>query len=104
MVRDPVARDPAHGQPGRRDKWAKHKSETGDAFDAFGKPVPTERQVAALDCAVEVMGADPDLADPIIQRAARYIESDEPLYAFTVLQNIVDLTGAYRLVAVMCTD
>lgn len=73
-------------------------------FNALGKPVPTIRQVAALDCAVDVMGVDPKLADPVIRDAARYIELDKPWQALQVLRNIVDLTGAYRLMAVMCTD
>ena len=44
------------------------------------------------------------LADPCIRNAARYVELDDPDKALTVLQNITDLTGAYRLLAVMCTD
>jgi hypothetical protein len=71
-------------------------------FDAFGHPVPTERQVDALDTAVEVIGVSAMLADPVIQEAARYIALDEPAHALTVLRNIVDLTGAYRLMSVMC--
>ena len=74
------------------------------AEKAFGRPVPTIRQVAALDCAADVIGIDPMLADPVIQTAARYVELDAPDKALTVLQNITDLTGAYRLLAVMCTD
>lgn len=74
------------------------------AENAFGRPVPTGRQVAALDCAVEVFGIDQFLADPVIRRAAQYVERDEPDKALTALQNIVDLTGAYRLLAVMCTE
>lgn len=31
------------------------------------------------------------------------MELDDPYNALTVLQNIVDLTGAYRLLAVMLT-
>ena len=72
--------------------------------NAFGHTVPTVRQVAALDCAVEIIGVDAMLADPVIRNAARYIELDRPLYALTALQNIVDLTGAYRLLAVLCTE
>lgn len=77
---------------------------TPTAENAFGKPVPTERQVAALDCAVESIGVDALLADPIIRDAARYVELDQPDNALTVLRNIVDLTGAYRLLAVLCTE
>ena len=74
------------------------------AGNAFGQPVPTVRQVAALDCAADVIGIDPMLADPVIRTAARYVELDQPDKALTVLQNITDLTGAYRLLAMMCTD
>lgn len=77
---------------------------TPTAENAFGKPVPTGRQVAALDCAVESMGVDALLADPIIGDAARYVELDQPGNALTVLRNVVDLTGAYRLLAVLCTE
>lgn len=76
---------------------------TDSGFNAFGKPVSTERQVDALDAAVESIGIDPMLADPVIRTAARYIERDEPDRALTVLRNITDLTGAYRLLAAMCT-
>lgn len=72
-------------------------------FAAFGFPVPTERLVAALDVAVEVIGVDPMLADPVIRESARYVELDDSYSALTVLRNIVDLTGAYRLLAVMLT-
>ena len=34
------------------------------AGNAFGQPVPTVRQVAALDCAADVIGIDPMLATP----------------------------------------
>jgi hypothetical protein len=71
---------------------------------AFGRPVPTVRQVAALDTAVEVIGIDQMLADPVIRDAARYIEKDQPDKALSVLRNITDMTGAYRLLAVMCTE
>ncbi len=73
-------------------------------FNAFGKTVPTERQVAALDTAVEVIGVDSMLADPVIRDAARYVERDEIDKALLVLRNVVDLTGAYRLLAVLCAE
>lgn len=73
-------------------------------FNAFGKPVPVERQVAALDCAVENLGRDAFLADPVISKAAEYVARDEIDEALWVLMNIIDRTGAFRLLAVMCTD
>lgn len=71
--------------------------------NAFGQPVPLIRAVNTLDVAVETMGCDPLLADPTITWACKYIEQDEPGKALTVLQNIVDITGAYRLLATLCT-
>jgi hypothetical protein len=82
---------------------SKFKTPAPSSENAFGKPVPTERQVDALDTAVEVIGVSALLADPIIREAARYVELDEPGDALTVLRNITDLTGAYRLLAVLCT-
>lgn len=78
--------------------------EQGDGFNAFGYPVPTERQVAALDTAVEQIGVSDMLADPVIREASRYVELDEPEKALLVLRNITDLTGAYRLLAVLCAE
>jgi hypothetical protein len=72
-------------------------------MNAFGRPVPLARQCEALDVAVEVIGVDPLFADPIIREAARCLERDRADQALLILRNIVDLTGAYRLVAVMCT-
>lgn len=84
--------------------YAKAGGQPASGFDAFGRTVPTERQVDALDTAVEQFGVDALLADPIIRDAARYVELDQPDNAMLVLRNITDLTGAYRLLAVLCTD
>ena len=79
-------------------------SDIPSGFDAFGHAVPVERQVAALDTAVEVIGMSAMLADPVIREASRYVELDQPDKALIVLRNIVDQTGAYRLLAVLCTE
>lgn len=75
-----------------------------DGFSAFGHPVPVERQVAALDTAVESIGTSAMLADPVIREASAWVERDEPDKAMLVLRNITDLTGAYRLLAVLCAE
>ena len=77
---------------------------SNDGFNAFGHKVPTERQVAALDTAVEAIGVDQMLADPVIREAAVWVDRDQPDKAMIVLRNVVDLTGAYRLLAVLCTE
>lgn len=96
-----------YGGSGRKppppDKDGNRPWPKGDGDNAFGYPVSTERQVAALDTAVDIFGCDPMVADPVITRAARYIASDEIDNALWTLECIADLTGAYRLLAVMCT-
>lgn len=76
----------------------------GNGFNQFGYPVSTARQVAALDCAVEVMGVCDLEADPVIREAALRIKRDDIEGAMRVMRNIVDETGVYRLLAVMCCD
>lgn len=75
----------------------------GDGDNAFGYPVSTERQVAALDCAIEQMGCGRYLADSVIREAAEYVAADRADAALRTLMVAVDLTGAYRLLAMLCT-
>lgn len=73
-----------------------------DGFDAFGKPVSTARQAEAVEVAIG-FGVGPFLADGAIQEAAMYVERDDIEAALKTLYSICDLTGAYLLLAVMCT-
>lgn len=73
-------------------------------FNAFGKPVPTERACTALEVAVEEFGCEAPMADRVITTACRYIEADDINEAMAWLVCLTDLTGAYRLLATLCTD
>ena len=75
----------------------------GDGFNAFGYPVSTERQAEAADVMVEQFGCKPLAADAAVREAAAYIEEDNPAAAIMALTCVCDITGAYRIIAVLCT-
>lgn len=73
--------------------------ETG--FNAMGKPIPEHRKQAAYDCAkaIGVESADDRMA--LVGTMANYLERDRPYEAQQAALKHVDLTGAYRLMAVL---
>jgi hypothetical protein len=104
---------------------------TDDGFAAFGKPVPWERKSAALAHVREMApGCTTEAAVQLIDRVSRCIERDDPYAALrhashaewavheSKLQEsadvarsldpdqmlVLDVTGAYRLLAALCTD
>lgn len=80
-----------------------HRTENGptDGFNAFGKPVPIHRREAA-DVHLREMGIT-DTQDRwnCIQTISEQIQRDEPYDAMATATRYVDLTGAYRLLAVL---
>lgn len=76
-----------------------------DWFDALGKPVPYGHRARAADQARE-MGLDLDGRGEVefIGPIARAIENDRPNRALEHACKRLDLTGAYRLLAYLCTD
>lgn len=73
-------------------------------FDAMGHPIPLERSSAALQQVREMV---PDIgteeAFTLIGRVSKELERDEPFEAIRVAREVLDLTGAYRLIAVLLT-
>jgi hypothetical protein len=69
-------------------------------------PIPTAAKVAALDCLLDDIGTNLTTgeADMLIDYAAARIERGEIQGAIETLTIGCDLTGAYRLVAVLETD
>lgn len=67
----------------------------------FGKPIPTEAQVDCVDLMVDAWGCGAIAADAVVREAAAYLEKDLPDVAIRTLMTLVDLTGAYRLLAMM---
>lgn len=78
------------------------KPEMDDGFKAMGKPVPLFRKQAALDHC-KAMGLDGNEAWAVVGRVAEQLERDEPYEAMRLGMVYLDLTGTYRLMAVLLT-
>lgn len=76
---------------------------TAEGMDAFGKPVPNYRRQAALQHCRDMGLTDTNKAMGMIQRACEQIERDEPYGAMEAIGAYLDLTGCYRVLAVLCT-
>lgn len=74
----------------------------GRGWNAFGHPVSKATRAEAERHALS-MGATWVMAHAAVGEAADYIADDDPERAMLVLRAAVDLTGAYRLMAVLCT-
>lgn len=74
----------------------------GQGFNAFGHPVSEATRAEAERHALS-MGVTWVMAHAAVGEAADYVAADDPERAMLVLRAAVDLTGAYRLLAVLCT-
>lgn len=77
--------------------------ENEDGFNAMGKPVPAFRRTAAL-AHCRVMGlTDTGRAMACVDGMANALQRDEPYQAMEAGMKYLDLTGVYRLMAVLLT-
>lgn len=67
-------------------------------FDAMGEPVPDERVREARRHAERIGCNDAGFVDTM----ARAVANDRPAKAMNTAREHVDLTGAYRILAVLC--
>jgi len=74
-----------------------------DGFNAFGKPVSVARRLHADEHLVAMGVTDTGIRFATIQSMANAIERDKPYEAMSEGMRTVDLTGTYRLIAVLCT-
>lgn len=73
-------------------------------FDAMGQPIPAARRQAAYE-ACKAMGlTDREVMMRCVSGMAEQLERDKPFEAQQIAMQHVDLTGAYRLMAVLLTD
>lgn len=70
----------------------------------MGKPVPMERRTEALKHIRDMGIANTEAAWECIGQMSEAIARDEPYRAMEIGMHYVDLTGTYRLLAVLCTD
>lgn len=73
-----------------------------DGFGAMGKPISMERRQKGLDACKE-MGLSTADAWATVGVVAEQLERDEPYRAMSEGMRYLDLTGVYRLFAVLLT-
>jgi len=78
--------------------------DTPTGFDAMGHPVPTDRKEAAYSMVKEMGITDFDKASTLVGTVANHIERDHPYEAQDAACEHLDITGAYRLMAVLMTN
>lgn len=76
----------------------------GQGFDAMGKPVPYERRARAYKHCKAMGMTDHDHIMSAVESMANALERDEPYAAMSEGMRHLDLTGTYRLMAVLLTD
>ncbi len=89
-------------KPRRAGRTKKLKGQ--DGFAAFGKPVLMHRRTAALEHIRDMGIANSEAAWDCIGAMSEAIARDQPYEAMAAGMEFVDLTGTYRLMAVLCTD
>lgn len=75
-----------------------------DGFNAFGQPVPTNRRLLADQHLIDMGVEDTNVRFATIQKMSDHIERDNPYGAMEAGMRAIDLTGTYRLMAVLCTE
>lgn len=81
----------------------KAKEGVRDGFGAMGHPVPLHRRTAALAHCKEVGLTNIEDAWACVGGMAEQLERDQPYEAQAVGMRYLDLTGTYRLMAVLLT-
>lgn len=79
------------------------ETEGNDGFSAFGKPVPFYRRQAGYNHCKQMGLTDKDAIWSVVNGLADRIERDEPLNGMNFAYGFLDVTGIYRLLAVLCT-
>lgn len=72
-------------------------------FEALGKPIPLWRKQEAYTCCSLMGSGDPGANMEVVGLMSTALERDHPYDALEAGQKVFDLTGAYRLMAVLLT-
>lgn len=73
------------------------------SMNNMGKPIPYDRRQAAF-LAAQSFGLDSQGAFSVVEAMAVPLERDRPHEALEAGMRVVDLTGAYRLMAHLLTE
>lgn len=87
----------------RRDEIRKEDAAIADGFAAMGKPIPAFRKEAAYAHCKQMGLTDFAKATGVVSRMAEALERDKPYEAMEAGMAHLDLTGTYRLMAVLLT-
>lgn len=74
-----------------------------DPFNAMGKPIPPAARQAGYDACKE-MGLSSARAWECVNGMAEQLERDKPYEAQDAAMKLLDLTGAYRLMATLLAN
>jgi len=84
-------------------KPKKISTEPNSGFNAIGKPIPIERKTAADEHLKQMEIKDPKDRFRCIASVSNKLENDDPYGAMGEAMRYLDLTGSYRLMAVLLT-
>lgn len=73
-------------------------------FEAVGKPVPENRQIAAIVFISTIITHPYFDVKRFVLDVINYLEKDSPKDALALASKHLDCTGAYRLLATLLTD
>lgn len=76
--------------------------DTSSGLGAMGHPIPAYRRQAGYDFC-RSLGLTQERATEAVSGVAGQLERDEPYYALELGMKFLDLTGAYRLFAILLT-
>lgn len=74
-----------------------------EGFDAMGHPIPADRQQAAYDTAKSMGIESPEDRTELVGAMTIHLENDRPFEAQEAGLKFLDITGFYRLMAVLLT-
>lgn len=77
---------------------------SADGMAAMGKPVPLYRRQAGLEHCRAIGLTNTNTAMATVNRMSEAISRDAPYEAIEAGMAYLDLTGTYRLLAVLCTS
>lgn len=80
------------------------KPETCSGFNAIGRPIPNDRRQAAYDTLKEIGVAEPAMRRQVVANMADRLERDLPYDCVSEGMRVLDLTGTYRVMAVLLTS
>lgn len=72
-----------------------------DGFGNMGKPIPTFRKEAGVGCCRDMGMTDMAIITACVSAMSAALERDKPYEAMSAAGQFLDLTGVYRLMAVL---